>query len=473
MSLRKSTCLTPGRLDAARRNSQQSTGPRSEAGKQRMKLNALKHGCDAAPENDADVMRALGEDPERFAALKQELATAYGPGDALWDRQIDDLARLYWRRNRIERMETGLMRDALVGVEERERGLTRALAEVTFEPSQCEAVAFNLPKPTHPSVRLRMLISLWRVIRDEVRRRVFTLAQRNQIESYYQGELGWRPRQIGYLLGRFGDLAYLREKQDPAVLDAYGRENFGDEAGVEARYQELERLLQEQIAAVEAAFAQAMQAQEEKDAIARDACLAPEDKTAEMVLRLGMTLDRAIDHKVRILLTLRKEQARECGGGSRTAPTEPDDGPPANESNDREAQELSKAVGLDDAAQEVGVARSPESWDSPALPQDRRGHDRSGKTTESQHQGLCATAARAESQKEENAPKTTKSPEQSQNVIENKPPAAREARGGGVASPAPAPVRPDASGQADRHRDGCQVPERPRTPRRCVSIPGV
>jgi alkylhydroperoxidase family enzyme len=123
-----------------------------------MKLNALKHGCDAAPENDAAVMRALGEDPERFAALKRELATANGPGDALWDRQIDDLSRLYWRRDRIERMETGLMRDGLEQVEERRRGLARALADVTFEPSQCEAVALDLPKPPHPPVRVRMLI---------------------------------------------------------------------------------------------------------------------------------------------------------------------------------------------------------------------------------------------------------------------------------------------------------------------------
>ncbi|MGA2077405.1 MAG: hypothetical protein ABSH52_28285, partial [Terriglobia bacterium] len=185
MSLRKATCLTPRRVNAARHNSERSTGPRSETGKERMKLNALKHGCDAAPENEAAVMRALGEDPERFTALKRELATAYGPGDALWDRQIEDLARLYWRRDRIERMETGLMRDALREVEERRRGLARALAEVTFEPSQCEAVALELPKPTHPSVRLRMLISLWGVIREQARRRVFTLAQRKQIESYY------------------------------------------------------------------------------------------------------------------------------------------------------------------------------------------------------------------------------------------------------------------------------------------------
>ena len=130
MSLRKSACLTPQRLDAQRRNSQRSTGPRSEAGKQSVRMNALQHGCDAAPENEAAVMRALGEDPERYAALKRDLATAYGPGDAFWDRQTEDLARLYWRRNRLERMETGLMRDALEEVEDpRAAKIRQALAE--------------------------------------------------------------------------------------------------------------------------------------------------------------------------------------------------------------------------------------------------------------------------------------------------------------------------------------------------------
>jgi len=180
MSLRKATCLTPQRLDAARHNAQRSTGPRSEAGKQCVKLNALKHGCDAAPENDAAVMRALGEDPQRYAALKRDLDTAYGPGDAFWDRQTEDLARLYWRRNRLERMETGLMRDALEGVEERRRSLARDLADVTFEPSQGEAVAPHLPQPTDPLVRLRLLISLWGVIREQVGRRYFSQPHHQQ-----------------------------------------------------------------------------------------------------------------------------------------------------------------------------------------------------------------------------------------------------------------------------------------------------
>jgi hypothetical protein len=174
------------------------------------------------------------------------------------------------------------------------------------------------------------------------------------------------------------DWAYLHDQQDQARLDKYVKESFGGEAGREARHQELLRLLEEQIAGVEAAFADEMKAQEEKDAIARDSCLAPENEAANMVLRLEMAHDRAIDRKVWILLTLRQEHAR-CRGGSRTAPTLPEASPPGNERDDRGAKELSKVVGLD---------------------------------------------AGTESPAEENADETPKSPEQSENVIENKGPAA-------------------------------------------------
>jgi hypothetical protein len=334
----------------------------------------VKHGCDAAPENEAAVMRALGEDPERYAALQRELATTYGPGDAFWDQQVADLGKLYWRRNRIERMQTGLMRRALEQVEERRRGLARALADVTFEPSQCDAVALDLPKPTHPCVRLRMLISLWGVILEQVRRRVFTSEQQSRVESYYKDELGWRPRQIGHLLGLFSDWAYWRQR-DQAKFNQYVQAAFGSEAGVEARHQELVRLLEEEIAAVEAEFGEEVAAQKEKDAIEQDACLAPAGETWEMLTRQEMALDRSIDRKVRIILALRQEHARLCRGGSRTAPT--------RDADDRAAEELSKVVGLD---------------------------------------------AGTESPAEENATQTPKSPEQSENVYENKGPAAEGVR---------------------------------------------
>jgi len=370
MSLRKSTCLTPQRLDAARSNAQHSTGPRSVAGKERMRMNALKHGCDAAPENEAAVMRALGEDPEQYAALQRELATTYGPGDALWDRQLADLAKLYWRRNRIERMETGLMRRALQAVEERQRDRLKEIAAATFDPSHAAAMEIDLGQPTDPSVRLRMLLSLLGVLREQVRQRVFKPRQRQQLATYYQGEIGWRPARFRHLLWLFSERAKAEQQGEQALHDFVSQYFEGGEAAVETCYQELVGLLEEEIADVEEAFQHEVEAQEERDAAERDACLAPAGETWEMLLRQEAALDRSIDRKVRIILTLRQEHARLCRGGSRTAPK--------REPDDRAAQELSKVVGLD---------------------------------------------AGTESPAEENAGETSKSPEQSENVYENKEPA--------------------------------------------------
>ena len=375
MSLRKSTCLTPQRLTAARGNAQHSTGPRSEAGKERMKMNALKHGCNAAPENDDAVMRALGEDPERYAALQRELATTYGPGDALWDRQLADLARLYWRRNRIERMETGLMRRALQQVEERKRARRNQIAAATFDASSSLATDPKLAVPTEPSARLRQQLSRLGAIHEQLRRGVITSMQQRVIQNFLGTVPGWRPARIDQLMLMFSNRAYCQAKKDQEGLNEYVNEHMGGEANVDVLWRELLRLLEEEVAAVKAAFEEELAVQEENDEIERDACLAPAGETWEMLLRQEAALDRSIDRKVRIILTMRQEHARLGRGGSRTAP--------AREPDDRAAEELSKVVGLD---------------------------------------------ARTESPEEENAGETSKSPEQSENVIENKGPAAEGVR---------------------------------------------
>jgi hypothetical protein len=134
-----------------------------------MKMNAVKHGCDAAPENEAAVMRALGEDPERYAALQRELATAYGPGDALLNQQVADLGKLYWRRNRLERMETGLMRRALQAVEARQRARRDQIAAATFDASSSLVTDLKLPEPTEPCARLRQQLSRLTGIHEQLR----------------------------------------------------------------------------------------------------------------------------------------------------------------------------------------------------------------------------------------------------------------------------------------------------------------
>ncbi len=219
MSLRKSTYLTPQRLDAARRNAQHSAGPRSEAGKQRMKLNALKHGCDAAPENEAAVMRALGEDPERYRALQRELATSYGPGDALWDQQVADLAKLYWRRNRIERMETSLMRRALLAVEERQRERLKEIAAATFDASRSLATDPKLPVPAEPCARLRQQLSRLTAIHEQLKQGIVTSMQYRVIQNFLGTTPGWRPARIAQLMLMFSNRAYWQAKNDKERLN--------------------------------------------------------------------------------------------------------------------------------------------------------------------------------------------------------------------------------------------------------------
>jgi hypothetical protein len=168
MSLRKSPELTPELLEAARRNAQHATGPRSAAGKENVKMNALKHGFYAAAQNQQLAMLALGEDPQEFEALEQELLTTYGPGDALWRRQIEDLAKLYWRRQRLERMQTGVMRRALQAVEEEQHRREREMANATFDPAHPEMLEIAVAEPTDAGVRLRRILSTLGVIRARV-----------------------------------------------------------------------------------------------------------------------------------------------------------------------------------------------------------------------------------------------------------------------------------------------------------------
>ena len=339
MSLRKAPELTPELLAAARQNAQHSTGPRSPAAKRNSKLNALKHGAYVSDENQRQAMLALGEDPAQFDSLKQELMTSFGPGDALWERQVDDLARLYWRRERVERAQEGLMRRALQGIEEWQHRRQQEMARVTFPASQHELLDWNLPLPSDREVRLRETLSYLEVIREEVRQGVYRPRQQTVVESLYRGEEGWRSMLIHALLFRFCQAEELaRNDPDQKHYVEYLRATgtYPEPPG-EGKQQELLRLLGEEIASVEEELAYAERQNEERAAIERDACLAPQGETWNMLVRQEGSLDRSIDRKVRILLALRKESASlaaapagEDGGGKSESIEEAVDSTPEN-----------------------------------------------------------------------------------------------------------------------------------------------
>jgi hypothetical protein len=342
MSLRKSPELTPELLAAARQNGQRSAGPSSDAGKQNSKLNALKHGQRASPENHRLVMLALGEDPQEFDDLKQDLMLTYGPGDPLWEKQIDDLARLYWRRQRLERAQEGMMRRALLAVEEGQHRHRQEIAGATFGPAQPHMLDVSMPESADPGVRLRRLLSCLEVVREQAKQRTFSPRQHAVLETLYQGMPAWRPARICRLLRLFGDStersggrirsdanvcapgngcadmpksgasappAGLSERKDLENKEHCKLAATGgaiEEAG-EAEYEELLRLLEEEIAYMREEFVYAEKLNEEKAAIERDAALAPVGEAWSTLVRQQAALDRSIDRKVRILLALRKE----------------------------------------------------------------------------------------------------------------------------------------------------------------------
>jgi hypothetical protein len=316
MSIRTSPQLTPQLLDAARSNGRRSHGPCTAAGKENSKMNGVKHGERSDPENHDAVMRALGEDPAQFEALKQELRDSFGSGDAFFDKQVDDLARLYWRRDRLERSQTGLMRRALLALEEAQHRRRKEIEGSTFQAGQ--AINSTLYEPSDPAARLCLLLSFLGLIRLQVHGRSFLAWQAAALEGFYRKKGGWRAARLCFLLSLFaeaGRVAPLLEGDVGAPLVGAeadgdggheGRPDVATEPADELRYNELVLLLADEVAAVEQEFEYEEKLNEEKTAIERDACLAPAGEEWRMLLRREESLDRAIDRKVKLLLTLRK-----------------------------------------------------------------------------------------------------------------------------------------------------------------------
>ena len=85
--------------NANRLNAAKSTGPRSEAGKGNVKLNALKHGFHAA-----ELIIPAGAETE-FELLREGLHTQLAPATALQQVGFDNVLRCCWRCSLSHRAE--------------------------------------------------------------------------------------------------------------------------------------------------------------------------------------------------------------------------------------------------------------------------------------------------------------------------------------------------------------------------------
>lgn len=99
------TPVSSRKVEANRRNGQQSTGPKTEAGKHASRMNALKHGLLAK-----EVVITRGdykEDEAAFSQLLEELQAQFQPVGVAEELEVQKIANCYWRKKRAIRYEHG------------------------------------------------------------------------------------------------------------------------------------------------------------------------------------------------------------------------------------------------------------------------------------------------------------------------------------------------------------------------------
>ncbi|MBZ5609864.1 MAG: hypothetical protein LAP38_16510 [Acidobacteriia bacterium] len=101
------TSIAPAdRAAINRANSQFSTGPRTDSGKQRSSLNALRHGLTAA----SAVLPS--EDPAAYDAHRRAFFAEYQPAARTETQLVQELADTSWRLNRIPLLEADVLHRA-------------------------------------------------------------------------------------------------------------------------------------------------------------------------------------------------------------------------------------------------------------------------------------------------------------------------------------------------------------------------
>jgi hypothetical protein len=101
------------RLEANRRNALRSTGPRTEDGKQRSRLNAVRHGLIAET-----VVGSL-EDAEDYKAFEAAIVADYDAETAVARELVLRLASLLWRLRRANAIEADLFEIHAEALQER------------------------------------------------------------------------------------------------------------------------------------------------------------------------------------------------------------------------------------------------------------------------------------------------------------------------------------------------------------------
>jgi hypothetical protein len=92
--------ISEKQIEANRQNALKSTGPKSDEGKAKSRMNALRHGLTAGQA----VLPHENEDD--YEKLRDGMLESYAPENSAEQALVEELANAYWRLMRLHRVET-------------------------------------------------------------------------------------------------------------------------------------------------------------------------------------------------------------------------------------------------------------------------------------------------------------------------------------------------------------------------------
>jgi hypothetical protein len=125
------------RIDANRRNSARSTGPRTARGRERSKYNALKHGMRAR----TDVLPT--EDPAEFEERLAEILRDAAPRNVFEYLLARQIARATWQQDRAVRVQTARISRLIEEAARREQEAIITLGKNLFADSRGPTVLYG------------------------------------------------------------------------------------------------------------------------------------------------------------------------------------------------------------------------------------------------------------------------------------------------------------------------------------------
>ncbi len=274
--------LTPRQLEAKRTNAKKSTGPRTDRGKRRAALNALKYGRYTGQHTVEQTMLLLGEDPHEFRAFRDSLIASRQPADAVERMLVEDVAMLAWKKRRLNRAQEGLQLRNLEVLELDRHRQALEVGRESADVSQDEVLKSGLRRVPKSPAKFGEILSHLDTLEALVRRQDFSQDIEPVITMLYGETPTLRGAQIANTYRQLGESGVETEEQKALAASL----KIAIEEETRDVLEEYNLFLQEHVHVSPAL---------------RDSALAPVHPQWISIVRQEYTLDRLIERKLKLL----------------------------------------------------------------------------------------------------------------------------------------------------------------------------